>query len=696
MLGVVLMLVNTNCWKLGFSVKTLAFLITSLASAEALSQDYPVVQMIKRNADGFALDGNKAGENGQDVYLWSERESNINQQWYEIDRGNGYYSYQKVGTNFCLDGNKGGANGQNVYLWTCANSNQNQHWLKVSVGDFYRLEKRNAPGFSIDGNNSGQNGQSVYLWSSSNSNQNQQWIFNYIDNNNNSAPAPSPLPSCNDGLQNQGEEGVDCGSVCNSQCNTNTRGPNTFVGGGGTIAGALPHSCETQPGFTTVSSLSAMIQAMKKSNVKVALAPGTYSLDSSDTGLFASQTLPGGGDGSTLMSVDGSNSQYDFRCTQINFDTDLWREFGRDEVIQLRTVGNNNVIRNLTLEDIGETSPSGGALGFLMDGRDNTIEGSVITSRGSQPYGLGDAYGKGGGSVLSHQKHSSVLIRGLRNAFKQSTVFNFAYGHSVFMQGSEDTLIDGIYVQGELRSTDEMLAANDPRFAAADARAASVNFVTEWGYRLPSGYWMSLQEGGIRAYNGGRTIIDGVEYIRGAHNVTVLNSVVRNNRTGVTLVHATGTKYVENTTVVGCEQGFSIGSGNIVDSYADADVGPVMTFAYSNDRGTTADITILPTDGSKNGWGALAFIGGSNHDITFRSDQNSVNQNLKVVVSGDKTSIRHLNGSLPGQDNLTVRNSEINNLTNYPMVINDLAEGVSGQSNGRVSGNIGDNSVREN
>lgn len=476
-----------------------------------------------------------------------------------------------------------------------------------------------------------------------------------------------------------------------------TREAATYVGGGGTIAGALSVSCATPDGFTLVDSLPAMIEAMKQSDVKVALAPGSYNINASDVELFTSQTLPGDLSGSTLFSADGNNSEYDFRCANIEFDTALWRQFGGNEVVQLRTVGSNNAINHLTIEDIGEESPTGGALGVIMDGRDNVIEGLIITSRGAQPYGLGDAYGKGAGPVLSHQKHSSVLIRGLRNTFKQSTVFNYSYGHSVFMQGSEDTLIDAIYVQGELRSTADMLAANNPRFTAADERAAGVDFITVWGYKLPTGYWMSLQEAGIRAYNGGQTIIDGVETeSRAAHNVTVVNSVTRHTRTGVTLVHATGTKYIENTTSIGCEQGFSIGSGNIVDSYADADVGPVVTFAYSSDSGTTADITILPTDGSKNGWGALAFIGGKNHNITLRSDESTVKTNLEVVVSGDKHSIRHLEDALQNQDQLTLSNSEVNNLTNYPMLINELASGITGQSNGEISGNSNGNNITQN
>lgn len=141
----------------------------------------PVVQMIKRNASAYAIDGNFGGADEQDVYLWEEGAGNVNQQWYEIDRGDGYYSYQKVDTSFCLDGNKDGEDGQNVYLWTCSDNNYNQHWLKVDMGDgYYRLEKRNASDYSLDGNNSGDNGQSIYLWSSDDGNQNQHWYFNYL------------------------------------------------------------------------------------------------------------------------------------------------------------------------------------------------------------------------------------------------------------------------------------------------------------------------------------------------------------------------------------------------------------------------------------------------------------------------------------------------------------------------------------
>jgi len=136
------------------------------------------VTLRKRNATGFALDGGPGGSNGQNIYLWSHNSNNANQQFIEIDRGGGFFSYQKVGTNFSIDGGNGGQRAQNVYLWQTNANNFNQHWRKVLInGNTFRLQKRNSPGFSIDGGRGGQRLQNVYLWSSGNNNQNMQWII---------------------------------------------------------------------------------------------------------------------------------------------------------------------------------------------------------------------------------------------------------------------------------------------------------------------------------------------------------------------------------------------------------------------------------------------------------------------------------------------------------------------------------------
>lgn len=153
-----------------------------VAPADNSEDEMLLVHMGKYNTPGYAIDGNNNGADAQDVYLYASDTTNKNQMWYELDRGDGYYSYQKYGTDYCLDGDNGGEDGQNVYLWTCAESNQNQQWKKVyTSSSTYRLEKRNASGYAIDGNNGAENKQSIYLWTIGESNQNQQWIFTELD-----------------------------------------------------------------------------------------------------------------------------------------------------------------------------------------------------------------------------------------------------------------------------------------------------------------------------------------------------------------------------------------------------------------------------------------------------------------------------------------------------------------------------------
>ncbi|MCH6259054.1 carbohydrate-binding protein [Puniceicoccaceae bacterium K14] len=133
--------------------------------------------LVKRDATGFVINGGSGGANGQVVSLWSNIVHD-NLTWEEIDRGGGYYSYQKKNTNYSLDGGDGGSDGQPIYLWTTDANNYNQHWRKVdSGGGFYRLEKRNAPGYSIDGGNGGAKRQAIFLWSSDSNNQSQEWRF---------------------------------------------------------------------------------------------------------------------------------------------------------------------------------------------------------------------------------------------------------------------------------------------------------------------------------------------------------------------------------------------------------------------------------------------------------------------------------------------------------------------------------------
>jgi len=142
--------------------------------------DEKVVRIVKRNATGFALNGGDGASNGQNINLFRSNHPSQNLDWVEIDRGNGFFSYEKVGTNHSIDGGNGGARNQNVHLWQTNSSNFNQHWRKVSSGGgSFRLVKRNATGFALHGGgNGGRNGQNVNLWNSTSTSRNLQWFVN--------------------------------------------------------------------------------------------------------------------------------------------------------------------------------------------------------------------------------------------------------------------------------------------------------------------------------------------------------------------------------------------------------------------------------------------------------------------------------------------------------------------------------------
>ncbi|MBW1298351.1 RICIN domain-containing protein, partial [Aquimarina litoralis] len=434
---------------------------------------------------------------------------------------------------------------------------------------------------------------------------------------------------------------------------------------------------------TTVTSLQQLQPYLNDNNVQVKLAPGIYNITAND--------VASGKFGNPLLPFEGNNSIYDFTGVTINIDTEVLSSFGNVDVNLLQILGNNNILKNLTLVNIGNNAPRKRAQTIVMDGADNLLEGFHMTIRGSYPYGYGDAFGKGGGPVISHRKHSALLVRGESNHVKNCTLIHRSYGHAIFMQAASNPIIEGCYIEGEMRSTDDMLAEE-----GTGSPADNVDFMTVWGYRLPAGYMLSLGEGGIRAYNAGTTTIDGVEYNRGTSNPTILNCTIKNMRTGVTISHATGTKYVEGCTAIGCENGFSLGSGDVIDCYADCSYGPVYSTTYENDRNYHADITILPSSVPYyNGSGSIAYIGGSQHKITLRGSEEAVEAGLSIKVGGDKNNIRLLNGNLPHQNDFEGKDFELTNLSNFPVVLSNKSSSINVTSCGPVTDNGSNNTISQ-
>ena len=381
---------RSGCLKLAVC----AFVLTT--GSQSFAQDSPVVQMIKRNASNYAIDGNNNGADGQDVFLWSQDERNRNQQWDEIDRGNGRYSFQKYGTNFCLDGGNGGENGQNIYLWNCDADNRNQQWIKVNVGGGnFRLQKRNAPGFSIDGNRGGSKRQSIYLWESSNVNSNQHWKFNYLSGGDSYEP--------------------------------------------------------------TANSLSELRNALTGSNQTIIMRPGTYNIEDLDTDQRSFQIT---GNNNTIDMTDVHIKFPVDATRSSHFDiTGTGNTFIGGTLENTYPSGIKTITDYVSYNQDRDNLANGADMHFRIAGDDTTVIGTKMIVRGSFPFGYGSTFGIGAGSTYGLSKRAAMQIIAENTVIDGISLTVEAFGHGIFIQEPADnTTIRNSLVQGLVRETNDILA----------------------------------------------------------------------------------------------------------------------------------------------------------------------------------------------------------------------------------------------
>ncbi|WP_158848588.1 T9SS type A sorting domain-containing protein [Algibacter sp. L1A34] len=420
----------------------------------------------------------------------------------------------------------------------------------------------------------------------------------------------------------------------------------------------------------TVNSMAELMPYLDDDGVTVVMTPGTYSITAEDidNGLYGTVN-PLFADTTILLDFIGSNSTYDFTGVKLNIDTVVFTKFGSNHVNEIQVRGSNVLIKNLTMEDIGWTKPNKTALGIGVDGIGNTLEGIHLTVRGSFPYGYGDMFGKGSGSVIGHNKHAAILVRGENNTVKDCTIMHYAYGHGIFVQGGINTTVEGCYLEGELRTTDDVLAE-----AGTGSPADLVDFVTVYnadsangipGYKVPAGWMFSKQEDGIRAYNTGPHWLTGET--TNTSNMSVIDCTVKRFRSGVVIGFANNTKYVENCTTIECETQYSMGrDATVINSRGDTKYGPLYVDEYdnSNSQNNTMNFTVLNNNGAY-GNDMLAFIGGNDHDITFRNTVPFDDTQMDIVLSGVRRGLRFSSGS---EASFSSSGVEIHNNTNNPII----------------------------
>lgn len=667
----------------------------------------------KKYGTSLCWDGGEDGDQGQAITLEICDSDNYDQHWSKnkITSGTEIYRIEKRNaTGYSVDGNNGADEYQSVYLWDSDDDNENQQWELISVDEDDLIEgvpdrsewslsashNSSALEYAIDDDESTRwdtdtqqdDGQYVIIDLGSQGN------FNTItldtDNSDSDFARTYEVYVSDDG-DSWGSAVADGGSASSTtviEFDDVTAQYIKIVNTGRaqgywwSIHELYVTSEETldESSCISVDSLTELASYQDASDTCVIMEPGTYTYDTSNAGTDQEFS------DATLLLFSGDNNTFIFDDVKFEYDTDIFTAFGSVEVLQFQVSGENNKFYNLTMEDIGDTTPSDTALAISFDGSDNLIEGFTITTRGSYPYGYGDIFGKSSGSVIGHRKHGGVQFRGTRNHLKDTNLYLRSYGHGIYIQGATDALIEGIYMEGELNTTDEVLSEYGTGSAADE-----VDFLTIWGYRLQPGWTFSQQEDGIRAYGSGVDFETGEDVDTG--NVTVIDSTVKYMRAGVTIGWAGGHKYVQNCKSLAVESGYWVGSNaNVVDSSGDSSVGPL----YSEDAersGSTIEVTLLDNEVEKWGDTPTFYLAGSDHDVTIYDGTSDYDDEFEILVAGTRYGHRWLEDSDEEPPHKDADNITLDNQSAYPVALGDNSSESSVTSCGDVTDYGTDNSV---
>jgi hypothetical protein len=427
---------------------------------------------------------------------------------------------------------------------------------------------------------------------------------------------------------------------------------------------------ETDGEVIVVSSIMELLAQLDKDNVNVKMTPGEYELTVADKEAWLIPTQ-------IFFNFSGNNSTYDFSGVTINVDTDLFDEYGSVEIIIVTVTGDQNHIFGLTQKDVGDHLLSKNVLNFRVRGDYNTIEEVSLYTRSSYPYGYGDLFGKGSGAVISHRKHSAFLVNGANNHILNCFFDMKTYGHCFFMQGSINTLVEGLHIVGETRTTDEVLAEEGTGSPADD-----VDFMTVDGWRVPPGYKFSCQEDGIRCYNTG-VMQDGTT--RNTANTTVKNCTVEYARSGVTIGFSDGDNSVSGCTAIGVEGAFWPGNGDsVVDCQADAPHAAIINNPYANDGNQLYDITVLretPVYGNVQ----MTYLAGSNHDVTLWNSGIQPRATIQTnQMGGLKRGMRYVE-LVEGRNDYDLSNSTLVNWTDQHVRLESNSSNCDVWSYGLIS-----------
>lgn len=437
-----------------------------------------------------------------------------------------------------------------------------------------------------------------------------------------------------------------------------------------------------------VSSLEELRQAAVRSNQQVILEPGEYTFDDRRG-----------------YRLTGSNNDFDLTGAHITIPlrVDSPRHI-------LRLQGDNITLRGGRLEDVypdGQTEITdygaynqgptyGGRMtDVVVSGDGGRVVGLQMTVRGSYPYGYGNMFGIGGGAKLRLRKHCGLLVTGDHCVVDGCDVKNEAFGHAIFVQQSQHTVVRNSVVEGTLRPSDDCYNETDP-----GDLAARHDFRMQWpdwaeGVPIPRGHMINCTEDGIRAYNG-------------VGHMEVEFCEVRKARGGIKVYMAKSAR-VTDCRVLDCVvQGYSVPSGGVISRCSgNAAYGPLLYIHSDNNRRQTIDLEVLP---APHGIGdhPLAAIKGSRHTIRFAAGPGSSPETMRPIIVGYPLRFDFLSVDFPAVPHDLQQKYEkfapsrykaerirIENETRHPVVLAELSEGNQIESVGPVRDLGRDNRVTQ-
>ncbi len=424
-----------------------------------------------------------------------------------------------------------------------------------------------------------------------------------------------------------------------------------------------------QAGTVRISSIEELAEYARQDGNNVRMEPGDYDLGDYITPERVEQMREQ--KDWNYIAFSGSDNTFDLTEVTIDVDTNNVRAALNPPIhnTEFLVSGENNEIKGLTIRNIGDGTSRGGSV-LTLQGDNNTLRGATLCVRGSRPYGYGDLLGKGSRSIVGLRKHSAVNIRGSNTRIYDTRLYMRSFGHGFYIQGgATDIHFENCYVEGEMRSTDEMLAETGS--PAYENNFASVYTNRAGESRITRGYMKSLAEDAFRTYH--------------STDATFINCTAKNMRAGFEL-RGDGKIRVENCVSIGNERGFWVGSNaRVISSRGDARYGPLL-FLEGHD--SSVELALMPETSDKTVH-ALATIHGRNNRIaitSYNDQQRAAPLPIKLGYSQPPAG-----EAMSSYGQRAARNINLRNDTTMPVIIGRQTQDSTVRTRGEVIENRGEN-----